>query len=217
MRKVIFLNGSPKKRKAVTEKLINKVKENMNDRVESETVYIYETEFSEELFERIYGADAAVMAQPLYVDCLPARILEFMKAYGEFVKDREPSGTGLYFIINCGFMENRQNDTAIRILELYAEKTGFDFRGGVSVGSGAIILNTNKKDRLETMLKNLAEEMSIYDTFREAPEKRIRQIDAGMPKFLFKARADRAWIEAGAKKGLSKRDLKKKYYEQTVR
>ena len=157
MRKVIFLNGSPKKRKAVTEKLINKVKENLNNRVESETVYIYETEFSEELFEMIDGADAAVMAQPLYVDCLPARVLEFMKAYGDFAKNREPSGTGLYFIINCGFMENRQNDTAIRILELYAEKTGFDFRGGVSVGSGAIILNTNKKDRLETMLKNLAE------------------------------------------------------------
>ncbi|MDO4481198.1 MAG: hypothetical protein Q4C14_00490 [Bacillota bacterium] len=216
MRKVIFLNGSPKKRRAVTEKFINITKDSFSGRVESETVYIYETEPEDELFEKVYEADAVVMAQPLYVDCLPAGVLEFMKAYGEFVKDRRPSGTEMYFIINCGFLENRQNDTAIRILEIFAEKTGFDFRGGVSVGSGAIILTTNKKLRLEGMLKELADELGRSDAFEDKGEKRIRQIDAAMPRFLFKAKADKAWIEAGAKKGLSKKDLKQKYFEQTA-
>lgn len=216
MRKVIFLNGSPKNRRAVTEKFINMTKEGFSGRVESETVYIYETELENALFEKVYRADAVVMAQPLYVDCLPARVLEFMKAYGEFAADRQPAGAGLYFIINCGFMENRQNDTAIRILKLFAGKAGFDFCGGVSVGSGAIILTTNKKDRLDAMLKELADDLGRYEAFEEGQEKPVRKIDAAMPKFLFKAKADKAWIDAGAKKGLSKKDLKQKYFEQTA-
>ena len=212
MKKVIVLNGSPKKNRAVSEKLLKIVEEGLAGRTEAEKLYIYDSDFSDDYFEKIYGADAVVLALPLYIDCLPARVLEFMQASKEFLKFGETGGPELYFIINCGFLEYSQNDTAIKIIKKYAEKTGFNYRGGVSVGSGAMILNSRKKEALEKLLNEMAEEISRAYTFEAAPEETVRKINVDMPRFLFKAKADKLWVEAGAKKGLKKKELKAKYY-----
>ena len=118
----------------------------------------------------------------------------------------------MYFVINCGFLEYSQNDTAIQIIKKYAEKTSFNYRGGVSVGSGAMILQSKQKETLEQLLKDMAEEVARDYIFEECPEETVRKINVDMPRFLFKAKADRLWVEAGAKKGLKKKDLKAKYY-----
>lgn len=230
MSKVIFLNGSPKKRKAVTEKLLDIVKSAIGSDIEAETLYIYEEERLEDICEKIYSAERVIMAQPLYIDCLPARVLELMESYGNFVKDKQKKKTELYFIINCGFLENSQNNTAIRILETFAQKTGLDFRGGISVGSGAIILGTDKRPELEVMLSKLGKELSEpkcrekqcsepkcvensnKSSFHKSSEKNIMRIDAALPKEEFIALGDGAWLDAGGRRGLTKEDLSKGYY-----
>lgn len=212
MKKVIFLNGSPKRKRAVSEKFLKIAEDCLEGQIQGEKLYIYESEFSDEYFDRIYEADAVVMALPLYIDCLPARVLEFMAESKEYLKNREEKRPELYFIINCGFLEYSQNDTAIKIIEKYAEKNGLNYRGGVSVGSGAMILQSRKKDILEKVLKDMAEEAGAFHYSEDMPEKTVRKINVDMPRFLFKAKADKLWVEAGAKKGLDKKALRAKYY-----
>ena len=212
MKKVIFLNGSPKRKRAVSEKFLKIAEDCLEGQIRGEKLYIYESEFSDGFFESIYEADAVVMALPLYIDCLPARVLEFMTESKEYLKNRELRRPELYFIINCGFLEYSQNDTAIEIIEKYAEKTGFDYRGGISIGSGAMILQSRKKEALEKVLQEMAQEVKAFYDTEEMQETTVRKINVDMPRFLFKAKADKLWVEAGAKKGLDKKALKAKYY-----
>lgn len=213
MRNVIILNGSPKKRKAVSEKLAQLLLDNIGAECETEKIYLYETEFTEDLYEKIYAADCVVMAQPLYVDCLPARVLEFMEGALDYrIQKGETEGkkTELYFIINCGFREDSQNDTAINILNQYCKKAEFEFCGGAAVGSGAIIFGSPREAELSEIFAMMARRI-CSDCGGSAPE--IYRINAGISKFLFKAKSDKMWTDAAKKRGLRKRDLKNKYYE----
>lgn len=212
MKKIVFLNGSPKKKRSMSDKFLKSVEDNLKGRTESEKLYLYENDFSEGFFENLCGADAVVVATPLYVDCLPSRVLEFMSSYRDFFRERDVKRAEFYFIINCGFLEYSQNDTAIKILKRFAETNGFIFIGGVSIGSGAMILQSGKKPTLETLLEDMTEEISKSYTFEDMPAEKIRKIKVDMPRFLFKAKSDKMWIEAGAKKGLRRKDLKAKCY-----
>ncbi len=209
MKKLLMLNGSPKKRKAVSDRLLGLLNEGICDRMLTETIYLYETEFNEALFEKICAADCIVMAQPLYVDCLPAGVIEFMEEISKYVKERSEDLPELYFILNCGFPEDSQNTAAIMILETFCRKTGFYFGGGVAVGSGAMILNSWKAEEVGNLLKKTADRICGEDS--DDTEK-VYRINVGMAKILFRAKSDKMWIEAGEKKGLTKKDLKKKYY-----
>ena len=102
MKKVIFLNGSPKRKRAVSEKFLKIAEDCLEGQIRGEKLYIYESEFSDGFFESIYEADAVVMALPLYIDCLPARVLEFMTESKEYLKNRELRIPELYFIIKDG-------------------------------------------------------------------------------------------------------------------
>lgn len=48
----------------------------------------------------------------------------------------------VHLIVNCGFLEPRQNEVAIDMLKLFCRKNGFPFGSSLSIGSGEAILQT---------------------------------------------------------------------------
>ena len=84
-------------------------------------------------------ADLVVLAFPLYVDALPAPLVRLL----EMVADRRRTGTPrapqaprLAVIVQCGFPEARQCDTAVAICRLFAERTGMRWAGALQMGMG---------------------------------------------------------------------------------
>lgn len=89
------------------------------------------------LLDRIGASDIVVFAFPLYVDSLPSpltRLLELVA--GERAGDGRQATRLLAVVVQCGFPEPRQCDTAVGICRLFARRTGMRWGGALAMGMG---------------------------------------------------------------------------------
>jgi hypothetical protein len=90
--------------------------------------------------EEVRQASLVVLATPLYWDSLPAAVIEAMEALAEDRRSRPPENRQrLVAIINSGFPEARQSDTALAICRRFAKETGFEWAGGLAMGAGGAV------------------------------------------------------------------------------
>ncbi len=144
-RDVLLLVGSAKRPRSTSESLGSYLCERLGERgFETETLLIHRALKSdqgrEELLAAADHAGVIVLAFPLYVDSLPYLVIKAMeviakhrRAGGEREKQR------LLAIVNCGFPEARQNDTALAICRQFAREVGLEWAGGLALGGGEAI------------------------------------------------------------------------------
>ena len=75
-----------------------------------------------ELCQLAGKASHLLLVFPLYVDGIPATLLEFLKALEREPPREKPT---ISLLINCGFLEPEQNDAAVEILRLFCEQAGY--------------------------------------------------------------------------------------------
>ena len=144
-KKVLLLVGSPKGSGSTSEALGSYLLERMGERgMGTEVARVPSSLRTEEerkgLLHAVGSADLLILATPLYADSLPSgvtRLLEIVAAEG----DRRPGHGGKSFaaLINCGFPEARQCDTAIAICRCFAREAGMEWAGGLALGGGESI------------------------------------------------------------------------------
>jgi hypothetical protein len=95
-----------------------------------------------ELFEIIDNADLIILSFPLYVDSLPAPVIKAMELIKE---ERDKIGRkntkSFIAICNNGFPEASQNMVALEICRIFSKECGFAWKGGISIGGGAVVIN----------------------------------------------------------------------------
>ncbi len=98
----------------------------------------------EQLLVAVERADVVLLAAPLYVDSLPAPAIAALELLHRERRNR-PSQRRTRFVslIQCGFLEPHQNDTAQEIVRRFAEPSGFEWAASVSIGGG----RTSKRHR----------------------------------------------------------------------
>jgi putative NADPH-quinone reductase len=153
---VLLLVGSAKRPRSTSESLGTYLGERLGERrFEAETLLLHRALKSdasadkkhpcEELLAAADRADVLVIAFPLYVDSLPYLVIQAMEHIARHRKDahRQARGKGksqrLVAIVNCGFPEARQNDTALAICRQFAREAGFEWAGGLALGGGEAI------------------------------------------------------------------------------
>ena len=103
----------------------------------------------------IEKADLIILSFPLYVDTLPAKVIELLSILDDnekFVNSAE--NKFIIAISNSGFPESSQNEIALTVVKNFAEKTGVKWLGGIAVGMGASIAGRPLKE-LGSMFKDL--------------------------------------------------------------
>lgn len=75
---------------------------------------------------------------PLYVDGVPSHVLPFLKDL-EAVYKGTNSGKRIYVIANNGFIEGRQNEPLMRVMENFSDRAGFTWCGGLGIGGGVMM------------------------------------------------------------------------------
>lgn len=210
MKKLLILNGSPKKRKSQSEKFAAEILKNLSgEEFEVDKVYLYELNYSAYLYEQIYSADMVVLATPLYIDCLPAKVIEMLEGLQDYPNvasgEKVPE---VYLIMNCGFWEHTHNRLAISIVERFCSQNGFAYMQGISIGSGALITQENQFQQVERAVQKLSNTIKG----KEVATKTI-EIQAKMFRFRFIKKSDDMWLNAVKKKGWTAEKLKKRYYE----
>ena len=109
---ILFINASPKLKMSNSEYFINLLNIKKN----------------------IYKANKIIFVYPTYIDIIPSKLINFIENYKGNFNNKE-----IYLIINCGFLEPKNNDLGIKFMKNYIKEKQGIFKGYLSIGSGEVI------------------------------------------------------------------------------
>ncbi|WP_051200901.1 MULTISPECIES: hypothetical protein [unclassified Butyrivibrio] len=134
--KTVFIDCSPKKRlsasgfvAAMTGLFVFGSKKMMKLRTKADY---------DNILKELEDADAVVFTMPLYVDGVPSHVLPFLKKMETWCKNLNPE-INVYVIANNGFIEGRQNEPLMQIMENFCIRCGIKWCGGLGIGGGVMM------------------------------------------------------------------------------
>ena len=138
--KTIFINGSPKKRFCASSYFLFLQRlfvggEKVNEHLRTKGDY-------QRILDRLPGADAVVFGLPLYVDGVPSHVLGFLEEMERFCQEKALH-LKVYVIANNGFIEGKQNEPLMQVMEHFCQRAGLTWGGGVGIGGG-VMLNVTR-------------------------------------------------------------------------
>jgi hypothetical protein len=94
----------------------------------------------ESLLKLVGSSTLLILVFPLYVDSLPSRVIAALELIAEHREmENAPKRPRLVAIVNSGFPEAGQNDTALAICRRFTGEVGIDWAGGLALGGGPMI------------------------------------------------------------------------------
>ena len=196
------INGSPKTKKNASGSIIRQMEKLLGVNVETHhAAQLVSGETPGETIINILSSDALLIAFPLYVDSLPAPLIELLSRLENAVRGGAAKPR-IYAIVNNGFFEASQNTLALEMIEHFARRTGMPWGYGIAIGGGG-------------MLVGLGEDWSkgpssgIYRAMREMAGA-IREKRSGpnvfvtpkMPRFIYRIAGDLGMRRFAKKKGV---------------
>jgi NAD(P)H-dependent FMN reductase len=173
--KALLIIGSPKGKAGISYNLGR----GLLDRLEAGGMEVVETTVaaalrsSEErhrLYRAVDEADVIVVSFPLYVDQLPAPLIQTL----ELLADRKLGAQGatpwpgplaqrLVAVVQCGFPETHQARPAVAIMRQFARETGFQWAGALALGMGGAV-GGRSLDKPGGMLGNVVRALDMAAT-----------------------------------------------------
>lgn len=205
-----FINGSPRKGGSGSSYLISELTKLLDNNIKTKEYYISNLMKDKTLLEEIISYDKIIFVSPLYADCFPSTMLEFMSTFEDFIKGKDNIKIDMYCLVNCGFLEGTQNKIALNIMKNYCKRLNFNWRFGVGIGGGEFM--TGSKD----MPLNSRMKKPIYNAFlalkedienNSTNEINNMLVNAKMPKFIFKFAANLGWKSMAKKNNINPKDL----------
>lgn len=215
MSNLCFINGSPRKEKSGSSYLIGELIKLLDKNVTIKEYYISNLMKDKSLLEEVISYDKILFASPLYADCFPSTMLDFMAEFEDFIKEKNTKKIDMYCIVNCGFLEGTQNKTAIKIMKNYCNRLNFNWRFGIGVGGGEFIAGS-KDMPLNSRMKK-----PVYNAFlilKEDIENNSNisvddiLVNPRIPKFIYKLAGNMGWKSMAKKNNLKPKDLYKQIY-----
>jgi multimeric flavodoxin WrbA len=94
------------------------------------------------ILDALRTADKVIFVTPLYVDSLPSHVLPFLQKMEAFCRENRLQ-LKVYAIANNGFIEGRQNEPLMQVLENFCARSGLTWCGGIGIGGG-VMLNVER-------------------------------------------------------------------------
>ena len=191
MGSIIILNGSPRAPKSNSKRYAELFVKSCDCKTE---YYNITKNNHEELCGKLGDFSDVLLVFPLYADGIPVTLLNFLKNLEKNPPLQKPT---ISVLINCGFFEYRQNDTAVNMIELFCKQNGYRMGSVLKIGSGEAILDTPFKVFVTRKIKKLAASVS---------NKKYCTQHATMPitKGMFLKASTAYWTKYGKKNGITK-------------
>jgi hypothetical protein len=223
IKKIAVISASPKVgERAVSEWLAERAEEILKDgALEFRHINVRKSLTQDQTagdYAYMAEADAMLILFPLYIFCLPGILIRFLQDYSDLFRERREGGkrAAVYTIVNCGFPEPDINREAVRVIRSFSEKVDADFRFGVRIGSGGMLLGAQgapfmKKAmaQLDGALARMKDE--LLSGRRETAED--VEITVSFPRRLYFIAGNRGWLSYAKRNGLKRKDLYAKPYK----
>lgn len=159
--KTVFINCSPKKRFCASAYFL--FLQRLFVGGQKVTVRLRTPADYDRVLEQIADAQAVVFGMPLYVDGVPSHVLRFMEEMETFCKQNGLS-LSVYCVANNGFIEGRQNEPLMQVLQNFCSRAGLVWGGGVGIGGGVMLNVTRILFVVDIALLVLNTVLSIVNT-----------------------------------------------------
>ncbi len=194
MGKIIILNGSPRAPKSNSRRYAEIFVQHCS--CENEYFNILKTNHHE-LCSRLSGFTDLLFVFPLYADGIPVTLLNFLKTLEQNPPRNKPV---VSILINCGFLEYRQNDTAVKMIELFCKQNGYRLGSVLKIGSGESILDTPFRLLAVRQIKKLSASIT-------KAKYRVLQTTMPLTPNMFVKASTSYWINYGKKNGITKEQM----------
>jgi multimeric flavodoxin WrbA len=221
IRRALLLVGSPKTRKSTSNSLGGYLFERLAGQgIQTETIYLHTVLRSpsrmQALLDAVQAADLVTLAFPLYVDSLPAPVIEALERIAAHRQGRDASRRQLFTAIaNCGFPEAHHCTTALAICEIFARQAGFAWAGSLALGGGQMLNGAALVDgggktlvirkSLEMAAAALAQGQAVPQGAQEILGKPV------IPDWAYRLMGGMGWIMAARGYGVLKQLRRKPY------
>lgn len=140
MEKTVLINCSPKKKLSVSGFIMKC--QGLMIRGRKEYFQLRTPADRRPILDALKDADKVVFVTPLYVDSVPSHALPFLNEMEAFCRE---NGLALkvYAVANNGFIEGKQNEPLMRVMENFCARAGITWCGGVGIGGG-VMLNVER-------------------------------------------------------------------------
>ena len=140
MEKTVLINCSPKRKLSVSGFLMRCA--GVLIRGKKEYLHLRTPADHQAILQSLKDAGKVVFVTPLYVDSVPSHMLPFMREMEDFCRE---NGLRLkvYVIANNGFIEGKQNEPLMQVVENFCARSGLAWCGGIGVGGG-VMLNVER-------------------------------------------------------------------------
>ena len=206
--RIALINGSPKTNGSVSAAILQDVRPLLE--AENRVIDAYHLNgpaIRAEEIANLSQCDILIFAFPLYVDGIPAHLLQCLLQLEESLVTSKKEITA-YAVVNCGFYEGRQNSLAIAMIENWCHRAGLRWGQGLGIGAGGMLagirsvpLGSGPKKNLGRALEQLAINVS------QGASQESLFITANFPKFAYKLAAEAGWVRSAKTNGLRWRDL----------
>jgi hypothetical protein len=176
----------------------------------------------EAMLAAVEDAGLVIVSTPLYVDQLPAPLVEALELIAERGKARASIGAGtganvtrLALIVQCGFPESFQNRPAVEIMRRFAAETGFVWAGALAIGMGGAVGGRSLERagrHVRSVVKALDAAAASLATGGLIPEEATAlAAKPMMPKWLYLIAANFGMKSLARKQGAGKRMYDRPY------
>ncbi len=194
MGSILILNGSPRAPRSNSKRYAALFSENCKAR----TAYFnISSKNHVELCSKLEEFSDLLLVFPLYADGIPVTLLNFLKTLEQNPPANKPN---VSVLVNCGFLESRQNDVAVRMIGLFCRQNGYRFGSVLKIGSGEAILDTPFRLLVLWKIKKLAASIQSakYCTL---------QTTMPLSKKMFLKASTAYWTNFGKRNGITKEQM----------
>lgn len=149
------------------------------------------------LCAKMEEADHVLLVFPLYADAIPVTVLNFLKSWEACPVKNRPV---VSVLINCGFLEYRQNEIAVEMVRLFCRQNGYPFGSVLEIGSGEAILDSPFRFLVTRAIRKLAASIR---------QRRFQVLHTSMPlpKGLFIRASTGYWTNYGKRGGVTREQM----------
>lgn len=134
---LLILNASPKK-KGGASRFFSGFFRLFLPGVRKKAVSLSSRQDFQQVLKLFPNMEAVCLFIPLYVDGLPSHIVEFLIQAEKYCKAHR-CRFRLYALCNNGFVEGKQNQPALCMLQAWCERAGITWSGGIGIGGGVML------------------------------------------------------------------------------
>ncbi len=154
-------------------------------------------------------ADLVILACPLYVDQLPAPVIQALEQLASVLQEQSEPGPAFLAIVNCGFPEAFHNQVALQIVQQFCSETGFDWAGGLAMGGGGVVNGQHLEEaggRAAGLQQALALCAVALDRNTPIPAEAVELFAKPIvPHRLYRLIGDMGWIQTANQHGVLSR------------